>query len=102
MGFQRPTAMPGFGPLRAEDVPGLVGLGETGQACGSTDEDAGALSAAGQVDEMNHARAGEYALLATLLSHSPDANMIQQLARLSGDATQLARRTRPSVLQPPA
>jgi TorA maturation chaperone TorD len=38
---------------------------------------------------MDHARAGEYALLATLLSHSPDANMIEQLARLSGDATPL-------------
>jgi TorA maturation chaperone TorD len=87
--FNDPTAMPGFGPLRAEDVPGLVGLGETGQACGATDEDAGAISAPGQVDEMDHARAGEYALLAALLSHSPDANMIEQLARLSGDATEL-------------
>lgn len=87
--FNDPTAMPGFGPLRAEDVPGLVGLGEAGQACGAADEAAGAISAAGQVDEMDHARAGEYALLAALLSHSPDANMIEQLARLSGDATQL-------------
>jgi TorA maturation chaperone TorD len=87
--FNDPTAMPGFGPLRAEDVPSLVGLGEAGQACGGTDEDAGAISAAGQVDEMDHARASEYALLAALLSHSPDANMIEQLARLSGDATRL-------------
>jgi TorA maturation chaperone TorD len=87
--FNDPTGMPGFGPLRAEDFPGLVGLGETGQACGATDEDARAISPAGQVDEVDHARAGEYALLAALLSHSPDANMIEQLARLSGDATQL-------------
>ena len=86
--FNDPTAIPGFGPLRSEDAPGLVGLGEAGQACGATDEDAG-LSAAGQVDEMDHARAGEYALLATLLSHSPDANMTAQLARLGDDATQL-------------
>jgi len=86
--FNDPTAMPGFGPLRSEDVPGLVGLGEAGQACGATDEGAG-ISTAGQVDEMDHARAGEYALLATLLSHSPDANMTAQLARLGDDATQL-------------
>ena len=39
--------------------------------------------------ETDRARAGEYALLAALLSHSPDADMIERLARLSGDATQL-------------
>jgi TorA maturation chaperone TorD len=89
--FNDPTAMPGFGPLRAEDVPGLVGAGETAQACGATAEEvrARAIPAAGQVDETDHARAAEYALLAALLSHSPDANMIEQLARLSGDATPL-------------
>ena len=27
--FNDPTAMPGFGPLRAEDVPGLAGPGDT-------------------------------------------------------------------------
>ena len=40
--FNDPTAMPGFGPLRADDVPALAGLGETGQACAATAEDAGA------------------------------------------------------------
>jgi TorA maturation chaperone TorD len=87
--FNDPTAMPGFGPLRAEDVPGLAGLGETGQASAAMAEEAGAIPAAGEVDEMDHARAAEYALLAALLSHSPDADMIAQLARLGGDATQL-------------
>jgi TorA maturation chaperone TorD len=89
--FNDPTAMPGFGPLRAEDVPGLAGLGETAQACAATAEEvrAGAIPAAGEVDETDHARAAEYALLAALLSHSPDADMIEQVARLSGDATQL-------------
>ena len=89
--FNDPTAMTGFGPLRADDVRALVGLGEAGQACGATAEDlgAGVISAAGQVDETDRARAGEYALLAALLSHGPDANMIEQLAHLSGDATQL-------------
>jgi TorA maturation chaperone TorD len=89
--FNDPTAMPGFGPLRAEDVPDLAGFGETGQAWGATAEDirAGAIPAAGQVEETDHARAAEYALLAALLSHSPDTDMIEQLARLSGDATRL-------------
>jgi TorA maturation chaperone TorD len=89
--FNDPTAMPGFGPLRAEDVPGLAGLGETAQACAAAAEEvrAGAIPAAGEVDETDHARAAEYALLAALLSHSPDADMIEQVARLSGDATQL-------------
>ena len=83
--FNDPTAMPGFGPLRAEDVPGFAGLGETGQACAAAAED----PAAAEVDEMDRARAAEYALLAALLSHSPDADMTAQLARLGGDATQL-------------
>src|SRR5712671_4502197 len=68
--FNDPTAMPGFGPLRAEDVPGFAGLGETEQASAAAAED----PAAAEVDEMDRARAAEYALLAALLSHSPDAN----------------------------
>jgi TorA maturation chaperone TorD len=83
--FNDPTAMPGFGPLHAEDAPGLADPGATGQARAAAAED----PAATEVDEMDHARAAEYALLAVLLSHSPDADMIEQLARLGGDATQL-------------
>lgn len=41
------------------------------------------------VDEVDRARAREYALLATLLSHSPDAGMIGRLALLRGDASPL-------------
>ena len=41
------------------------------------------------VDELDHARAQEYALLATLLSHGPDAQMIAGLSRLRGDASPL-------------
>jgi TorA maturation chaperone TorD len=86
--FNDPVAMPGFGPLRAEDVAGLAGFGETGAT--AEEVRAGAIPAAGgQVDEVDRARAAEYALLAALLSHSPDADMIEQLARLGGDATQL-------------
>jgi TorA maturation chaperone TorD len=43
------------------------------------------------VDEIDRARAQEYALLATLLSHSPDAQLIQRLASLRGDASPLGR-----------
>jgi TorA maturation chaperone TorD len=41
------------------------------------------------VDELDLARAQEYALLATLLSQSPDAQMIAALAQLRGDASPL-------------
>jgi TorA maturation chaperone TorD len=41
------------------------------------------------VDEIDRARAQEYALLAILLSHSPDAQMIERLALLRGDASPL-------------
>ncbi len=40
-------------------------------------------------DELDQARAQEYALLASLLSRSPDANLIGRLALLRGDATPL-------------
>ncbi len=90
--FNDPTAIPGFGPLMAGgDVAGLAALEQTGQACGVTTEGvrAGAISAARQVDEIDHARAREYSLLAALLSHSPDAQMIEHLAGLGGDTTPL-------------
>jgi TorA maturation chaperone TorD len=48
-------------------------------------------SPACEVDEIDRARAREYALLATVLSHSPDARMIGQLALLRGDETPLGR-----------
>jgi TorA maturation chaperone TorD len=41
------------------------------------------------VDEIDSARAQEYALLATLLSRSPDARMISRLALLGGDESPL-------------
>jgi TorA maturation chaperone TorD len=39
------------------------------------------------VDEIDRARAQEYALLATLLSRSPDLRLISRLALLRGDAS---------------
>jgi TorA maturation chaperone TorD len=61
------------------------------EACGVTTEAVGAerLSTTRQVDEIDHARAREYLLLAALLSRSPDAQMIEHLVRLSGEATPL-------------
>jgi TorA maturation chaperone TorD len=44
-------------------------------------------SFAQSVDEIDLARAQEYALLATLLLHSPDSMMISRLAELVGDAS---------------
>jgi TorA maturation chaperone TorD len=41
------------------------------------------------VDEIDRARAQEYALLATLLSRSPDTQMMGRLALLRGDASPL-------------
>jgi TorA maturation chaperone TorD len=96
--FNDPTAMPGFGPLRANDVSAvagaqqtLAGLGEAEQARGPTKDavDAEAIPDTRQIDEIDRARAQEYALLAALLSRSPDTQMIEHLSRLSGDTTQL-------------
>jgi TorA maturation chaperone TorD len=41
------------------------------------------------LDEVDVARAREYALLATLLGRSPDAPLLKRLAQLRGDATPL-------------
>ena len=39
------------------------------------------------VDEIDRARAQEYALLATLLSRGPDSGLISRVALLPGDAS---------------
>src|SRR5262245_9870092 len=41
------------------------------------------------VDEVDAARAAEYALLAVLLARAPDADLLARLARLRGDASPL-------------
>lgn len=41
------------------------------------------------VDEVDRARAQEYALLSTLLNRAPDKTLLQNLAKLRGDATPL-------------
>jgi TorA maturation chaperone TorD len=50
-------------------------------------DSAGAL--AGATDDINTARAQEYALLSTLLARAPDAELLSRLAELHGDATPL-------------
>ena len=47
------------------------------------------IASKGVVDEVDRARAQEYALLAILLSRSPDREMIERLALLRGDASPL-------------
>jgi TorA maturation chaperone TorD len=47
------------------------------------------LYAENEVDEVDRARANEYALLARLLMQVPDADMLARLAGLRGDATPL-------------
>jgi TorA maturation chaperone TorD len=43
------------------------------------------------VDAIDQGRAREYALLATLLSHSPDSRSLSRLAGLRGDASPIGR-----------
>jgi len=43
----------------------------------------------GEVDELDSARAQEYALLAVLLARAPDQGLLKQLSALRGDATPL-------------
>jgi TorA maturation chaperone TorD len=43
----------------------------------------------GQPDEVDAARAQEYALLAVLLARAPDAALLKRIAKLRGDATPL-------------
>ena len=44
---------------------------------------------AGDIDEMDAARAQEYALIAALLTRAPDARLLSNLSELRGDATPL-------------
>jgi TorA maturation chaperone TorD len=49
----------------------------------------GGTGMTGDIDEIDSARAQEYALLAALLARAPDANLLKSLAQLRGDATPL-------------
>ena len=49
----------------------------------------GGKKMAGYIDEMDAARAQEYALLAALLTRAPDAQLLSNLSELRGDASPL-------------
>ncbi len=49
----------------------------------------GGKKMAGDIDEMDAARAQEYALLAALLTRAPDAQLLSNLSELRGDASPL-------------
>jgi TorA maturation chaperone TorD len=49
----------------------------------------GAQDSSGELDEVEAARAREYALLSSLLSRAPNADLMSRLSNLRGDATPL-------------
>jgi TorA maturation chaperone TorD len=49
----------------------------------------GGKNMAGDIDEVDAARAQEYALIATLVTRAPDARLLADLSELRGDATPL-------------
>jgi TorA maturation chaperone TorD len=69
----------------------------------------GAIAMAGEIDDVDAARAQEYALLAALLLRAPDAQLLSNLAELRGDASPLglahvalsevAERARPASIE---
>jgi TorA maturation chaperone TorD len=68
-----------------------AGLEETIRIAGGATalaSDGGVVSA-GIMDEIDTARAQEYALLSTLLARAPDAQLLSRLAGLQGDATSI-------------
>jgi TorA maturation chaperone TorD len=92
--FNDPTAIPGFGPLQAEDQLVARALGSLSDDAPGTPDSPGsveqaALPAPKLPDEVDVARAQEYSLLSSLLAHSPDALMLSRLAELRGDESPL-------------
>jgi len=60
-----------------------------GPGCEEAIHTAGGITQVAGLDEVETARAQEYALLAALLAQAADATLLQRLARLEGDATPL-------------
>lgn len=92
--FNDPTAIPGFGPLQAEDHLVARALGSLSNDAPGTPDSPGsveqpALPTPEPPDEVDVARAQEYSLLSSLLAHSPDALMLSRLAELRGDESPL-------------
>jgi TorA maturation chaperone TorD len=92
--FNDPAAIPGFGPLQAEDHLAARALGSLSNDAPGTPDSPGfveqpALTAPELPDEVDVARAQEYSLLSKLLAHSPDVLMLSRLAELRGDESPL-------------
>jgi TorA maturation chaperone TorD len=92
--FNDPTAIPGFGPLQAEDHLVARALGSLGNEAPGTPDSPGSVEQPAMPtpelpDEVDVARAQEYSLLSSLLAHSPDARMLSSLAELRGDESPL-------------
>jgi TorA maturation chaperone TorD len=92
--FNDPTAIPGFGPLQAEDQLVARALGSLSDDAPGTPDSPGSVEQAALPtpklpDEVDVARAQEYSLLSSLLAHSPDALMLSRLAELRGDESPL-------------
>jgi TorA maturation chaperone TorD len=92
--FNDPTAIPGFGPLQAEDHLVARALGSLGNEAPGTPDSPGSVEQPAMPtpelpDEVDVARAQEYSLLSSLLAHSPDALMLSRLAELRGDESPL-------------
>jgi TorA maturation chaperone TorD len=70
-----------------------IGLGEAIRAAGGGNAPASSIDVSHPslvaVDEIDAARAEEYALLATLLARAPDQALLDRLATLRGDASPL-------------
>ena len=65
------------------------GLDRTVRGAGGVGALSGTISAAGAVDEIDAARAREYALLSALLRRAPDADLLARLAKSGGDSSPL-------------
>ena len=70
---------------------GDAGLGDASFAFGGITEPASHPEAIDHIDDSAGARAQEYALLSALLARAPDVLLLNRLARLEGDGTDLGR-----------
>ena len=65
------------------------GLDQAIRAAGGAEAPSGIIPGVGAVDEIDAARAREYALLSALLRRAPDADLLARLAKSGGDSSPL-------------
>ena len=88
MGISQPSVS-NWSRVPAERVLAVEAATGVNRAVLRPDLYAGASGVGGDVDEVDAARAQEYALLSVLLARAPDAALLERLAALRGDATPL-------------